>query len=85
MNEHENPNNNFEQAKHLRDLSNHKLDWKMLLTTPTNTKLGEILESLIITLKRPRLNEQLVFDQLILFRNGFNSLGIFRYFRCFII
>ena len=37
---------------------------------PTNAKLCKILESLMIALKQPRLNEQLDFDQMILFRNS---------------
>ena len=68
-NEHENPNKDSEPAKQLRDFPNHKFDWEILFVAPTNAKLHKILESSIITLKRPSLNEQLVFDQLILFRN----------------
>ena len=52
------------------DFPDHKFDWKILLTVHANTKLCKILESSIIALKRPSLNEQLNFDQLILFRNG---------------
>ena len=52
----------------------HKFDWKILATAPTNTKLGKILESPIIVLKRPILNEQLDFDQMILFRNGVTQI-----------
>ena len=37
---------------------------------PTNAKLRKILESSMIALQQPKLNEQLDFDQLILFRNG---------------
>ena len=42
--EHENPNKDFEPAKHLPD---YKFDWKILLTAPTSTKLRKILESSI--------------------------------------
>ena len=52
------------------DFPDHKFDWKILLTAHANTKLCKILESSIIALRRPSLNEQLNFDQLILFRNG---------------
>ena len=69
-NEHENPNKDSEPAKHLRDFSDHKFDWQVLLRAPTNAKLRKTLESSIIALKRRSLNEQLGFDQLILFRNG---------------
>ena len=59
-----------EPAKHLRKFSDHKFDWKILLAVPTNAKIRKFLESLMIALKQPSLNEQLDFDQLILFRNG---------------
>ena len=36
--------------------------------TPTHKKLCKILQSSIIAFKRPSLNEQLVFDELIWFR-----------------
>ena len=38
-NEHENPNKDSEPAKHLRKFPDHKFDWKILLTAPTNAKL----------------------------------------------
>ena len=56
--------------EHLRDFPDHKFDWKILLKAPKNTNLRKVLESSIIALKRLSLNEQLNFDQLILFRNG---------------
>ena len=59
-----------EPAKHLRKFPDHKFDWKILLAVPTNAKIRKFLESLMIALKQPSLNEQLDFDQLILFRNG---------------
>ena len=48
----------------------HKFDFEVLLTAPTNAKLRKILDSSMIALKQPSINEQLDFDQLILFRNG---------------
>ena len=69
-NEHKNLNKDSEPAKHLRKFPNHKSNWKILLMVPSNAKLGNILESSMIALKQPSLNEQLHFDQLILFRNG---------------
>ena len=68
-NEHENPNKDSEPAKHLRDFPDHKLYWKILLMALANTKLCKILESSIIALKKPSLNKQLDFYQLIVFRN----------------
>ena len=73
-NEHENPNKDSEPAKHLRKFPDHKFDWKILLTAPTNAKLQKILESSMIALKQPSLNEQLDFDKLILFRNGVTQI-----------
>ena len=35
-NEHENTNKDSEPGKQLRDFSDHKFDWKILLTAPTN-------------------------------------------------
>ena len=69
-NEHENPNKDSEPAKHLRKFPDHKFDRKILLTAPTNAKLRKILESSMIALKQPSLNEQINFDKLILFRNS---------------
>ena len=69
-NEQENPNKDSEPAKHQRKFPDHKFDWKILLTAPTNAKLCTILESSMIALKQPSLNEQIDFDKLILFRNG---------------
>ena len=69
-NEPENPNKDSEPATHLRKFPDHKFDWKIFLTVPTNAKLRKILESSMIALKQSSLNEQLNFDKLILFRNG---------------
>ena len=69
-NKHENPNKDSEPAKHLREIPDHKFDWKIRFTAPTNAKLHKILESSMIALKQPSLNKQLDFDLLILFRNG---------------
>ena len=43
--------------------------------TSHDMKLRKILESSTIVLKQPSLNEQLDFDQLILFRNGVMALA----------
>ena len=69
-NEHENPNEDSEPAKHLRKFSDLKFDWKIFLTAPTIAKLHKIMESSMMALKQPSSNEQLDFDHLILFRNG---------------
>ena len=58
------------QVFNLRRFPDHKFDSKILLTAPTNANLRKILESSMIALKQPSLNEQLDFDKLILFRNG---------------
>ena len=41
-NEHENPNKDSEPTKHPRKFPDHKFDWKILLTAPTNAKLRQI-------------------------------------------
>ena len=70
-NKHENPNKDSEPVKPPRGSPGHlKFNWKTLLTAPTTLKLHKILESSIIALKKPSLNEQLNSNQLILFRNG---------------
>ena len=56
-NKHENPNKNFVPDKHLRKFPDHKFDWKILVTTPTNAKLRNILESSMIAYKQPTLNK----------------------------
>lgn len=47
-----------------------KVDWKIRITAPTDTRLCEILEASIIALKRPSLNQLVDFGHLNLFRNG---------------
>ena len=69
-NEDENPNKDSKPANNLRNFPDNKFDCKILLMAPTNAKLRKIMESSMIALKQPSLNEQLDFDQLILFRNG---------------
>ena len=73
-NKHENLNKDAEPAKHLRKFPYHKFYWKTLLKAPTNAKLRKILESSMTALKQPSLNEQLDFDQFILFRNGVTQI-----------
>ena len=68
-NEHENPNKDSEPAESHRKFPDHKFDFEVLLTAPTNAKLRKILDSSMIALKQPSINEQLDFDQLILFTN----------------
>ena len=54
QNERDNPNKDLEPAKRRRDVPDHKFDRKILLLSPNNTELGKILESSIITLRRPQ-------------------------------
>ena len=68
--EHENINKDSEPAKHLREYPTHSFKWKVLLNAPNNTRTRKNIESSIISLKRPTLNDQLDSQQLILFRNG---------------
>ena len=41
-NEHENPNKDSKPPKYLREFPDHKFDWKILFTAPTNVKLRKI-------------------------------------------
>ena len=65
QNKLQNPSKVSESAKHLREFPDHKFNWKILLVAPKNAKLCKILKSSMIALKKPSLNEQLGFDQLI--------------------
>ena len=65
-----NPNKDSEFTKYLRNCPDHKFHWKILFTTPGNTKLRKSFESPVKVLRKPTLSEQLDFDHLILFRNG---------------
>ena len=47
-----------------------KVDWKIRITAPTDTRLCEILEASIIALKKPSLNQLVDFGHLNLLRNG---------------
>ena len=69
-NEHDDPRNDSEPAKHLREFPDHHFQWKVIMNAPSNRQKRKNLEAALIALKRPSLNDQLDSNKLILFRNG---------------
>ena len=70
LEEHENTSKDSELAKHLKENLRNKFSWKNLFAAPENKRICKVLEASEITLKRPRLNEQIESKKLLLFRNG---------------
>ena len=69
--EHENlDNRGSEPAKHLKRNDGHKFDWKILSRDPTGERDRKNLEAYFILLQKPSLNNQVKFNDLILFRHG---------------
>ena len=68
-NEHDNPTKSSEPSKHLRSNINHCFAWPVILNAPKNAKTRKNLEASYIALCIPDLNEQKVFEILVLFRN----------------
>ena len=55
--EHEDTQKNVEPAKHLKNNPTHSFTWKVLLLASSVRCMTQIMEALIIALKRPSLNE----------------------------
>ena len=69
--EHNNPNNKSEPAKHLKSNDGHTFTWRILSkSSKNNTHKGKILEAFFIKANRPTLNNQTDNYQLKLFHNG---------------
>ena len=68
--EHNDPTNKSEPAKHLKNNFHHVFNWVTLWKTPQNYKVRPNLEASYIALLKPTLNEQEGFEILTLFRNG---------------
>ena len=68
--EHNNPKLNSEPARHLKENPTHQFMWKIICSAPIKWRPRNNLEKLIITLKRPSINDQLESKELRLFRNG---------------
>ena len=67
--EHEDPNKQWEPAKHLRYFRDHQFEWKVLTSPPEYRKKRKILEAFLIKSINPSLNVQLHKHLLFLFRN----------------
>ena len=69
-NEHNNPHNNSEPAKHLNSFPDHVFRWKIIMKASKGYKLRKYLEASFIAQVKPELNDQIDFNTLVLFRNG---------------
>ena len=69
--EHENSEKGTsEPAKHLRRNKGHKFKWTILSNAPKGERNRENLEAYFIILQKPSMNNQVEFNDLILFRHG---------------
>ena len=68
--EHNDPTNKSEPAKHLNNNFHDVFNWLHLCIAPQNCKVRRNLEASCITPLKPTLNEQKYFEILTLFRNG---------------
>ena len=68
--EHENITKDSEPAKHLRNFTDHKFEWRVIFNGHKNTRIRKNIEASLIAFKKPSLNDQLDSRRLILFRNG---------------
>lgn len=69
--EHENVDNRgSEPAKHLKKNNGHHFNWIILSKAPSGERDRKNLEAYFIILEKPSLNNQVKFNDLILFRNG---------------
>ena len=69
-NEHNNPTEKSEPARHIKSNIEHAFEWKVIMSAPLNKVTRRNLEAFLIALKRPALNEQVNSNKLVLFRNG---------------
>ena len=65
--EHNNPKNISEPAKHMKQYEGHVFTWKIVFKTPKHKTKGRILEAFFIKLRNPSLNNHLDNLQLRLF------------------
>ena len=70
VNEHEKWNGNSEPAKHLIKYPAHAFKWSILSSASPNWRTRKNLESSFIALFKPSLNDQLLSNELNLFRNN---------------
>ena len=68
--EHNNPIKDFEPAKHILNNLNHTFQWKVIMKAPSHLRTRQNLEAAIIATKRPKLNDRVESQKLLLFRNG---------------
>ena len=69
-NEHNNPTTSSEPSKDFRSNISHYFTWAVISNAPKNVKTTKNLEASCIALWKPDLNEQKLFEKLVLFRNG---------------
>ena len=55
------------KTRHLREFPDHSFEWRIILNAPKNLRLRKNIESLFIASRRPKINNQLDADSLVLF------------------
>ena len=80
--EHDNPTGSSEPSKHLYNHPSHYFSWRILMSAPENTRMRKSLESSIIALTKPDLNNQVDSKKLTLFRYGVTQVFRVNYSNC---
>ena len=68
--EHEDPRKQSEPSKHLYNFPGHRFTWRVLSPAPKLSIKRKILEAFYISKYKPKLNEQVKSNTLVLFRHG---------------
>ena len=68
--EHDDPTENSEPAKHLLQNEGHVFDWTIATSAPRNLLRRRILEAYYYSKFKPKINDQLQSQKLLLFRHG---------------
>ena len=68
--EHKDPTKNSEPAKHLLQNADHVFDWSIVTSAPRNLLKRRILEAYYYSKFKPKINDQLQSQKLLLFRHG---------------
>ena len=67
---HSDTDKHSEPAKHIKQFSEHRFNWKILRRVPNKVRQRKIHKAYYVMCLRPTLNNQLDLTSLTLFRNG---------------